>query len=91
MCFIISISSLLSDLDREMEQCLVCNFKSRPFCVRSGHFLSTDCSTGSLSIPVELLQYSLRENANIEASLRYLVGESTVTENVDPILRYLIP
>ncbi|CAH2047382.1 unnamed protein product, partial [Iphiclides podalirius] len=52
-----------------------------------GHFLAVDCSTSSLRIPTELLQYSLRENANIDSSLRYLVGESTDTENVDPILK----
>ncbi|XP_052755265.1 exportin-4-like [Galleria mellonella] len=56
----------------------------------TGHFLAVDCTEGETTmIPAEIISYSLRENANIDASLRYLVGESTNTENVDPILRLI--
>ncbi|KAG6447436.1 hypothetical protein O3G_MSEX004968 [Manduca sexta] len=54
----------------------------------TGHFLAVDCTEGeTVMIPPEIVQFSIMENANIEASLRYLVGESTSTENVDPVLK----
>jgi hypothetical protein len=54
----------------------------------TGHFLAVDCTEGeTVIIPPEIISYSIRENANIDASLRYLVGESSNTENVDPILK----
>ncbi|KAM3965077.1 exportin-4 [Aphomia sociella] len=56
----------------------------------TGHFLAADClESETVMIPSEIISYSLRENANIDASLRYLVGESTNTENVDPILKLI--
>ncbi|CAH2244140.1 jg23447 [Pararge aegeria aegeria] len=52
------------------------------------HFLAVDCTEGeTVMIPSEIVQYSMSQNANIDASLRYLVGESTSTENVDPVLK----
>ncbi|XP_014359373.2 exportin-4 [Papilio machaon] len=57
-----------------------------------GHFLSTDGSGEARSeanVPSELMQYSIRENANIDASLRYLVGETTSQDNIDPILKLI--
>ncbi|XP_034829098.1 exportin-4-like isoform X1 [Maniola hyperantus] len=54
----------------------------------TGHFLAVDCTEGeTVMIPSELVQYSMSQNADIDASLRYLVGESTCTDNVDPILK----
>ncbi|KAJ0183373.1 hypothetical protein K1T71_001349 [Dendrolimus kikuchii] len=54
----------------------------------TGHFLAVDCTEGeTVMIPQEIIQYSISENANLDASLRYLVGESTNTENVDPVLK----
>ncbi|XP_052740904.1 exportin-4 [Bicyclus anynana] len=54
----------------------------------TGHFLAVDCTEGeTVMIPSEIVQYSMSQNANIDASLRYLVGESNSTENVDPILK----
>ncbi|XP_032516435.2 exportin-4-like [Danaus plexippus] len=56
----------------------------------TGHFLAVDCTEGeTVMIPSEIVQYSISQNANIEASLRFLVGESTSTENVDPILKLI--
>ncbi|XP_049872405.1 exportin-4-like isoform X2 [Pectinophora gossypiella] len=56
----------------------------------TGHFLAIDCVEGELvMIPPEIMHYSLVENANVDASLRYLVGESTSTENVDPVLKLI--
>ncbi|KAJ8716736.1 hypothetical protein PYW07_003363 [Mythimna separata] len=56
----------------------------------TGHFLAVDCTEGeTVMIPSEIIYYSLMENANIDASLRYLVGESTNTENVDPIIKLI--
>ncbi|XP_072932819.1 exportin-4-like [Epargyreus clarus] len=54
----------------------------------TGHFLAMDCTEGEMvTIPPELMQFSILENANIDASLRYFVGESDSTENVDSILK----
>ncbi|XP_047530878.1 exportin-4-like [Vanessa atalanta] len=54
----------------------------------TGHFLALDCTEGeTVIIPSELVEYSVAQNANVDASLRYLVGESTSTENVDDILK----
>lgn len=56
----------------------------------TGHFLAIDCTEGEIiMIPPEIIHYSLLENANVDASLRFLVGESTNTDNVDPILKLL--
>ncbi|CAK1585539.1 unnamed protein product [Parnassius mnemosyne] len=52
-----------------------------------GHFLAVDCSGSEATVPPELMQYSIKENANIDASLRYLVGETTTPENIDPIIK----
>ncbi|XP_063362654.1 exportin-4-like [Cydia amplana] len=54
----------------------------------AGHFLAIDCTEGeTVMMPNEIVQFSLRENANVDASLRYLVGESASTDNVDPVLK----
>lgn len=54
----------------------------------TGHFLAVDCVEGeTVMIPPEIIAFSIRQNANIDASLRYLVGESTSTDNVDPVLK----
>lgn len=54
----------------------------------SGHFLALDCTEGeTVTIPTELVEYSVAQNANVDASLRYLVGETNVTDNVDDILK----
>ncbi|CAH0399870.1 unnamed protein product [Chilo suppressalis] len=56
----------------------------------TGHFLAVDCTEGeTVMIPQEIISYSIRENANVDASLRYLVGENQNTENVDPILKLI--
>ncbi|KAF9422621.1 hypothetical protein HW555_001825 [Spodoptera exigua] len=56
----------------------------------TGHFLAVDCTEGeTVMIPSEIIHFSLRENANIDASLRYLVGETTNTENVDSVLKLI--
>ncbi|XP_063622349.1 exportin-4-like [Cydia splendana] len=56
----------------------------------AGHFLAIDCTEGeTVMMPNEIVQFSLRENANVDASLRYLVGESASTENVDPVLKLI--
>ncbi|XP_022828362.1 exportin-4-like [Spodoptera litura] len=56
----------------------------------TGHFLAVDCTEGeTVMIPSEIIHFSLRENANIDASLRYLVGETTDTENVDSVLKLI--
>ncbi|XP_060801422.1 exportin-4-like [Amyelois transitella] len=56
----------------------------------AGHFLAVDCTEGeTMMIPPEIITYSIRENADIDSSLRYLVGETTSTENVDPILKLI--
>ncbi|CAB3226668.1 unnamed protein product [Arctia plantaginis] len=56
----------------------------------TGHFLAIDCTEGEIvMIPSEIIQYSMREDADVDASLRFLVGESTNTDNVDPILKLL--
>ncbi|XP_028157129.1 exportin-4-like isoform X1 [Ostrinia furnacalis] len=56
----------------------------------TGHFLAIDCTEGeTVMIPPEIISYSIRENANVDASLRYLVGESHSTENVDPVLKLM--
>lgn len=34
-----------------------------------------------------MVEYSVAQNANVDASLRYLVGETNVTDNVDDILK----
>ncbi|XP_013138287.1 PREDICTED: exportin-4-like [Papilio polytes] len=57
-----------------------------------GHFLSTDGSGEArteANVPLELMRYSIRENANVDASLRYLVGETTAHENIDPIIKLI--
>ncbi|GBP43484.1 Exportin-4, partial [Eumeta japonica] len=54
----------------------------------TGHFLAVDCTEGeTVMIPPEIIRYSLLENANIDASLRYLVGDSISPDNVDSVLR----
>lgn len=54
----------------------------------SGHFLAIDCTEGeTIMIPSEIIRYSISEHADLDASLRYLVGVSTDTDNVDPILK----
>ncbi|XP_026733701.1 exportin-4-like [Trichoplusia ni] len=56
----------------------------------TGHFLALDCTEGeTVMIPSEIIHFSLTENANTDASLRYLVGENTNTENVDPVLKLI--
>uniref|UniRef100_A0A2H1V5R8 Exportin-4 n=1 Tax=Spodoptera frugiperda TaxID=7108 RepID=A0A2H1V5R8_SPOFR len=56
----------------------------------TGHFLAVDCTEGeTVMIPSEIIHFSLRENANIDASLRYLVGETTNTDNVDSVLKLI--
>ncbi|CAF4851263.1 unnamed protein product [Pieris macdunnoughi] len=56
----------------------------------TGHFIAVDCVEGeTVMIPPEIVQYSMSENANVDASLRYLVGESSSTDNVDPILKIM--
>ncbi|CAH2084614.1 unnamed protein product [Euphydryas editha] len=54
----------------------------------TGHFIALDCTEGeTVTIPTELVEYSVAQNANVDASLRYLVGETTSTDNVDDILK----
>ncbi|CAG4930561.1 unnamed protein product [Colias eurytheme] len=54
----------------------------------TGHFIAVDCVEGeTVLIPQEIVQFSMSENANVDASLRYLVGESNNTENVDSVLK----
>ncbi|XP_075975380.1 exportin-4-like [Anticarsia gemmatalis] len=56
----------------------------------TGHFLAIDCTEGEIvMIPPEIIHYSIIKDADVDASLRFLVGESTNTENVDPILKLL--
>ncbi|CAK1555188.1 unnamed protein product [Leptosia nina] len=56
----------------------------------TGHTIAVDVLEGeTVMIPQEILQYSVSENADVGASLRYLVGESTNTENVDPIIKLI--
>ncbi|CAG9787686.1 unnamed protein product [Diatraea saccharalis] len=58
----------------------------------TGHFLAVEIDyteSETTMIPPEIISFSIRENANIDASLRYLVGESQNTENVDPILKFI--
>ncbi|XP_012543865.1 exportin-4 [Bombyx mori] len=56
----------------------------------TGHFLAIDCTEGeTIMIPSEIIRYSISEHADLDASLRYLVGVSTDTDNVDPILKLL--
>ncbi|XP_048485635.1 exportin-4 [Plutella xylostella] len=56
----------------------------------TGHFIAIDCTEGeTVMIPPEIIHYSLVENCSIDASLKYLVGETTSTENVDPIIKIL--
>ncbi|XP_041979831.1 exportin-4-like [Aricia agestis] len=56
----------------------------------TGHFLAYDCIEGeTVKIPPEIVQYSISQNGNVEASLRYLVGESTNSENVDAVFKLI--
>lgn len=56
----------------------------------TGHFLAIDCTEGEIvMMPSEIIHYSLTEDADVDASLRFLVGESNNTDNVDPILKLL--
>ncbi|XP_073955720.1 exportin-4-like [Choristoneura fumiferana] len=55
-----------------------------------GHFIAIDCTEGeTVMMPPEIVHFSLLENGNVDASLRFLVGESTNTENVDPVFKLL--
>ncbi|XP_050674585.1 exportin-4-like [Leptidea sinapis] len=53
----------------------------------TGHFIAIDCTEGEIvTIQPDIVEHSKSQNANVEASLRYLIGESTNSENVDPII-----
>lgn len=53
-----------------------------------GHFIAIDCVEGeTVMMPPEIVHFSILESANEDASLRFLVGESTSTENVDPVFK----
>ncbi|XP_068617359.1 exportin-4-like [Battus philenor] len=53
------------------------------------HFLAVDGTGSEATVPLDLIRYSIRVNANIDSSLRFLVGETNSMDNVDPILKII--
>lgn len=55
----------------------------------TGHFLCVDSDGETAVAPAEILQHSNACDANVDASLRALVGETAPDDSVDPIVRLL--